>query len=209
MANPEEVKNRCYDELDTIIKAVSKSDKLLLLSNFNMRVGSDHPWNRVIGSEGIGKCNSNGLLLLQLCSTYELMITNNLFCLLTCKKTSWMDPRFKHWHLIDYVITRKKDAKDIRVTKAMCKADCWTNHWPILSKDHLKIAPKRCPQGKNMFKKLDMSWMKHKPIAEVIHSDLNKKLENLTLGDALVEDVWTAFKDIVYSTALEHLGPSK
>ena len=210
MTNPEEVKNRFYDELDTVIKAVSKSDKLLLLSNFNARVGSDHhPWNGVIGSQGIGKCNSNGLLLLQLCSTYNLVITNTLFCLTTCNKTSWMHLRSKHWHLIDYIITRKKDAKDIRVTKAMCRADCWTDHRLILSKVNLKIVPKRCPQGKKVFKKLDMSRLKHKPTAEVLHSDLNKKLENLTLGDALVEDNWTAFKDIVYSTAFEHLGPSK
>ena len=42
MTNPEEVKNRFYDKLDTVIKAVSKSDKLLLLCHFNARVGSDH-----------------------------------------------------------------------------------------------------------------------------------------------------------------------
>ena len=84
-----------------VIKAASKLDKLLLLSNFNGRVGSDHhPWNWVIGSQGIGKCNSNRLLLLQLCSTYDLVITNTLLCLLTCNKTSWMHPRSKHWHLI-------------------------------------------------------------------------------------------------------------
>ena len=41
-------------------------------------------------------------------------------------------------------ITRKKDAKDIRVTKAMCGTDCWTDHRLILSKVNLKIAPKRC-----------------------------------------------------------------
>ena len=76
-------------------------------------------------------------------------------------------------------------------------------------KVNLKIAPKRHPQGKKVFKKLDMSRLKHKPTAEVLHSDLDKKLENLNLGDALVEDDWTAFKDIVYSTAFEHLGPSK
>ena len=189
MTNLEEVKNRFYDELDTVIKAVRKSDKLLLLSNFNARVGSDHhPWNRVIGSQGVGKCNSNGLLLLQLCSTYNLVITNTLFHLLTCNKTSWMHPRSKHWHLIDYVITRKKDAKDIRVTKAMCGVDCWTDHRLILPKVNLKMAPKRCPQGKKVFKKLDVSTLMHKPTAEVLHSDLDKKLENLTLGDALMED---------------------
>ena len=39
MTNLEEVKNRFYDELYTVIKAVSKSDRLLLLSDFNARVG--------------------------------------------------------------------------------------------------------------------------------------------------------------------------
>ena len=185
-----------------IIKAISKSDKLLLLGNFNVRVGSDHhPWNGVIGSQGIGKCNSHGLLLLQLCSTYNLVITNTLFHLPTHNKTSWMHPRSKHWHLIDYVITGKKDGH------------LWSrllaDHGLILSKVNLKIAPKRCPQGKKVFRKLDMPRLKHKPTAEALHSDLDKKLENLTLGDAFVEDNWTAFKDIVYSTAFEHLGPSK
>ena len=54
-----------------------------------------------------------------------------------------------------------------------------------------------------------MSRVKHKPTAEVLHSGHDKKLENLTLGDTLVEDDWRSFTDIVYSTAFEHLGPSK
>ena len=175
-----------------------------------MRVGSDHhPWNGVIGSQGIGKCNSNVLLVLQLCSTYNLVITNSLFHLPTCKKTSCMHLTSKHWHMVDYIITRKKDIKDIRLTKAICGADCWTDHRLILSKVNLKIAPKRHPQGKKVFRKLDMSSLKHEPTVEALCSDLDKKLENLTLGDALVEDDWTVFKGIVYSTVFENLRPSK
>ena len=79
----------------------------------------------------------------------------------------------------------------------MCRVDCWTDHRLILSKVNLKIAPKRGPQGKKVFRKLDMSRLKHEPTAEALCNDLDKKLENLTLGDALVEDDWTAFKDIV------------
>ena len=60
-----------------------------------------------------------------------------------------------------------------------------------------------------MFRNLDMSRLRHEPTAEALHSDLHKKLENLTLGDAHVEDDWKAFKDIVYSTAFEHLVPLK
>ena len=64
----------------------------------------------------------------------------------------------------------------------------YCNNFCLLSKVNLKLAPKRCPQDKKVFKMLDMSRLKHKPTAEVLHSDLNKKLENLTLGEALVED---------------------
>ena len=39
-----------------------------------------------------------------------------------------MHPRSKHWHLIDYVIVRRKDRQDVRVTKTICGADCWTDH---------------------------------------------------------------------------------
>ena len=39
-----------------------------------------------------------------------------------------MHPCSKNWHLIDYVIVRRKDRQDVRVTKTMCGADCWTDH---------------------------------------------------------------------------------
>ena len=120
-----------------------------------------------------------------------------------------MHLRSKHWHLIDYIITKKKDKKDIRVAKAMCGVDGWTDHRVILSRVNLKISPKRHPQGKTVFKKLDVFRLKHKPTAEVLHSDLDKKLENLMLGDAFVEDDWMALKDMVYSTAFDHLDPSE
>ena len=105
MTNPDEVKDKFYDDLDSVISAAPQTDKLILLGDFNARVGTDHQtWEGVIGSEGVGKCNSNGLLLLMKCAEHELLITNTVFHLPTRRKTTWMHPRSKHWHLIDYVI---------------------------------------------------------------------------------------------------------
>ena len=116
-------------------------------------------WEGVIGSEGVGKCNSNRLLLLRKCAEHELLITNTVFPLPTRRKTSWMHPRSKHWHLIDYVIVQRKDRQDVRVTKTMCGADCWTDH-RLVSKLNLRSQPVRRPQGKKVPKKLDISKLK-------------------------------------------------
>ncbi|XP_063589282.1 uncharacterized protein LOC134766349 [Penaeus indicus] len=66
MTNPDEVKDKFYEELDSVISSVPTANKLLLFGDFNARVGVDHQaWEGVIGKHSIGKCNSNGLLLLQ------------------------------------------------------------------------------------------------------------------------------------------------
>ena len=59
MTNPDEVKDKFYDDLDSVISATPRTDKLILLGDFNARVGTDHQtWEGVIETEGIGKCNN-------------------------------------------------------------------------------------------------------------------------------------------------------
>ncbi|KAL8609798.1 hypothetical protein ACOMHN_052852 [Nucella lapillus] len=87
-----------------------------------------------------------------------------LFRLPTCNKTSWMHPRSKLWHLIDYATTRKRDMQDLIVTKAMCGADCWTNHRLIVSRVKLRILSVRRPQGQNTAKRLNVSKLKSRKL---------------------------------------------
>jgi len=77
-----------------------------------------------------------------------------MFRLPTHNKTTWMHPRSRHWHLIDYVIARAKDRQDVQVTKAMYGADCWTDHRLIISKLNFAIQLKRRPQGKKVPRRL-------------------------------------------------------
>ena len=146
MTNPDEVKDKLYDDLDSLISATLRTDKLILPGDFNARVGTYHQtWQGVIGTEGIGKCNSNGLLLSMQCAEHELLITNTVFHLPTRNKTSWMHPCFNQWHLNDYVILRRKDRQDVSVRKTICGADCWTDHWFVVSKLSLRVYPVRRP----------------------------------------------------------------
>ena len=208
MTNPDEVKDKFYDDLDSMISAAPRTDKLILLGDFNARVGTVHQTlEGVIGSEGVGKCNSNGLLLLRKCAEHELLITNTVFRLPTRRKTTWMHPRSKHWHLIDYVIVRRKDRQDVRVTKTICGADCWTDHRLVVSKLNLRIQPVRRPQGKKVPKKLDVSKLKQDSKRQAFVNDLCSRLDALEHSSEDVDESWTVFRDTVHSSAMDCLGP--
>ncbi|XP_014662371.1 PREDICTED: uncharacterized protein LOC106805334 [Priapulus caudatus] len=206
MTNPDNVKDKFYEELDALIAAVPKSNKLLVLGDFNVRVGHDHmTWENIVGHYGVGNCNSNGLLLLKTCAINKLCITNTVFCLPNRNKTSWMHPRSKHWHLIDYVISKQRDRQNVRVTKFMCGADCWTDHRLIISKLNICIQPKRRPQGKTTTKRLNVSNLNSNVTATQLLNELNAKLADFHPSGDVVND-WETFRDGVYSTSYEILG---
>lgn len=108
-----------------------------------------------------GNCYSNGLLLIKIFTEHGLFLTNTMFQLPVRNIATWMNTRSKHWHLIDFIIIRRKDMNDVRVTKSMCGADCWTNHRRIKSNMNLYIQSPRRPQGKNNPKRLNVSKLKY------------------------------------------------
>ena len=55
------IKEEFYTTLDSIIQKTPATDKLILMGDFNARVGTEHlVWKNVIGQHGVGKMNSNG-----------------------------------------------------------------------------------------------------------------------------------------------------
>ena len=137
-----DVKDRFYDTLYSTLRRISQDDKIILLGDFNARVGINHDlWHGVIGHHGVGNMNSSGLRLLSLCSELGLAITNTFFQLRDMHKTSWMHPRSKHWHLIDYVIVRRRDLNEVQITRAMRGSECSTDHRLIRSLLRLTVIP--------------------------------------------------------------------
>ena len=108
-----------YMQLSQLIASIPITDKLIMLGDFNARVGTEASiWKKVIGRHGVGKVNSNGTLLLSLCAEHNLVITNTIFQQPDIHKVSWMHPRSKRWHLIDFIITRQRDQRDFRTVRA-------------------------------------------------------------------------------------------
>ncbi|VDL90853.1 unnamed protein product [Schistocephalus solidus] len=139
-------KDEFYEDPHALLATVPKVDNLIVLGDFNARVGTDHAtWQGVLGPNGLGSCNENGLLLLRTCAEHRLLLINTLFRLPTREKDTWMHPRSRRWHLLDYVLVRRRDRQDVLTTKAIPNVNGWTDHQLVISQMRLRPQPDEDP----------------------------------------------------------------
>ena len=161
-----------------------------------------------MGKHGIEKCNSNGEFLLALCSEFELIVTNTMFKQKDERKTTWMHPRSRHWHMIDFIITRCRDKMDIHSTRVMRGANCWTDHQMLRSKVAFGIRQKHNRQGTSKPTKLNTA----KQLSTTSHRESFEQEMDSALAqweekeNSTPDEEWEVLQQVVYNTAKTYLG---
>ena len=113
-----------------------------------------------------------------------------------------------HWHLIDYIITKRKDIRDIHITRAMRGADCSTDHMMLRCRVSFRLASARRRQRSSAKKKLDVQKLSNPAVRQALQEALAENLEPIDPnGDH--EETWNALRDSVYNTASKVLGHPK
>eukprot|EP00105_Crassostrea_gigas_P003802 XP_011416773.1 PREDICTED: craniofacial development protein 2-like [Crassostrea gigas] len=93
LTSPPETKDLFYEKLSSVITNIPDKEQLILLGDFNARVGADNDsWPSCLGKFDVGKMNENGQRLLELCSYYNLCIANSFFMTKPQHKVSWRHP---------------------------------------------------------------------------------------------------------------------
>lgn len=198
------IKEDFYRALDAILQKTPATDKLILMGDFNARVGTEHlVWGNVIGQHGVGKMNNNGLRLLSLCAEHQLVITNTIFQMKNRLKTTWQHPRSKHWHLLDYVIVRQKDRQDVLITRVMRGAECWTDHLMVRSKLLMSIQPRGPKTAPN--KRLNCAALNSPTTKNNLRRLLAENFDKIPEESA----DWPTLRQAIHSAASEVLGQSR
>ena len=203
-----------YQALHSVLRSTPRSDKLLLMGDFNARVGADYSvWGDIIGRHGVGTVNSNGLRLLNTCSEFDLVITNTMFQQRNHHKTTWMHPRSKHWHLLDYVIVRKCDRRDIFQTRAMRGAECWTDHRLVRAKVRLQVRPLARKQKAKT--RLNVKACNDPSVQRALILNIEEKLQQIpdptptsTKDLSELTDEWESISSCLKEVSAETLGYS-
>ncbi|BHF85205.1 hypothetical protein SprV_1002836800 [Sparganum proliferum] len=220
MTSPVAARDKFYEDLHALLATVSKADKLIVLGDFNARVGTDNTaWRGVLGPHGLRGSNDNGLLMLRTCAEHRLILTNTFFCLPEREKATWRHPRSRQWLLLDYVLARRRDQRDVLVTKAIAGADGWTDQRLVMSKMRIGLQPRRRPTGKRPPGKLNVASLSLRAHHLHFSTELTQRLDNLPIAaaaaaaaaaeNASVENRWCQLRDTIQSTALAVLDRAR
>ena len=125
-------KDKFYADLQSVVDGVSAEDVLLVVGDFNARVGSGQmggdEWDGVRERHGVGLMNTSGEALLAWCLLNGLVVMNTVFEKKEIHKYTWQHPGSKRWHCIDYIIMRQCQRHMCSDVSVLRSADCWTDH---------------------------------------------------------------------------------
>ena len=139
------------------------------------------------------------------CSEHQLVITNTLFQQKDRFKATWRHPRSKQWHLLDYVLTRRHDTRDVLHTIVMPSADCYTDD--RLARCKVAFAFKSPPKRKGpQTKKQQVHKLRDPKVKSNLQVMLEDRLHSVTAAEH--EEQWKQMKTILQETTAEVVGLS-
>ena len=210
MSATSDTKDELYENLAAIISSFPNNEQLILLGDFNARVGADHDtWPSCIGQFGVGKMNENGQRLLELCTYHDLCIANSYFRTKPQHKVSWRHPRSKHWHQLDLIILRRASLKNVLHTRSYHSAVCNTDHSLVCCR--IRLQPKRFHRTKKQGKpRIDVSHMSQPNLMSQFAEAFEREFGAPQPNDSATEK-WEILRDTMHRTALATFGkkPSK
>ena len=203
------IKDQFYERLADILGRIPCDDQVVLLGDFNARVGADHSaWPDVIGHYGVGRVNSNGERVLELCSQYGLCIGNTWFKQKERRRVTWRHPRSRMWHQLDLVMVRRRTIGQVRFSRTYHSADGDTDHSLVLTELYLakrKLVPR---QSRQSALRLDVTRMKCHENVQKFRGSFEEKVRAGATPEGS-EDSWVKLRTAMLEAATEAFGTKR
>ncbi len=136
----EEAKYAFYEQLQAELEGSPRHDLKIIMGNLNAKVGNKNTnYERAMGNEGCGTKNENGKRLLELCTTYDLIIGGTIFPHHYIHKLTWCSPNGIDKNQIDHLIingTWRRSLLNVRVRRG---ADISSDHHLVTAVLKLKL----------------------------------------------------------------------
>jgi exonuclease III len=189
-----------YTDLQRTINKAPSNDLLLIMGDFNARVGKQqhHTSGNVVGPHAIDHINENGQRLVDFCAANNLIISNTFFQHKAVHQRTWMHPGNKKWHMLDYTLVNRKfrsSVEDVRVHR-MAAGAIGTDHHLLRTKlkFHLKSRKKR-PNQQPV--RLDRKKLKNEQFIKAFQDELMNRPVQPNLTNVNINQKYAEFVNYV------------
>ncbi|XP_041351123.1 craniofacial development protein 2-like [Gigantopelta aegis] len=125
----EEDKDIFYDQLQHILQNVPAHDMLLVIGDFNAKVGNENTGKeQIMGENGCRIMNENGKQICELCEENNLVVGGTLFQHKDIHKLTWTSPDGSTINQIDHILINRKWRSSLHDVKARRSADVASDH---------------------------------------------------------------------------------
>ena len=144
--------------------------------------------------------------MLSFCASHGLSFTNTMFQLKDIHKGTWMHPRSRHWHQLDYVLTRRKRLNDVLSTRVSRSTECGTDHHMLVSRVNIHTSKYKSQTTKpDRPPRLNIDRLHDPKTKARLATELSQQISMLS-DSSTTEDMWTTLKGAVSKVGLEVLG---
>ena len=199
-----------YGQLQEVIEETPKKDNLIVLGDWNAKVGKDaqNNWQDTCGPFCNTETNERGHRLLEFAMYNELMLANTFGPHKTSRRWTWHSPDGKHHNQIDYILVKRRFHTGVNIarTRSFPGADIGSDHDLLMTSFHIRL--KRISKPKPTIK-FDIEKLKDPDVAEAFKAMIGGKFAPLIILDDKYTDVnllTNTFNKIVKDTAHEILG---
>lgn len=204
----EDVKDMFYSQLEHLASSVPGHDVLILLGDFNAKIGKEEAFRTTIGKYSLhDNCNDNGHRLVDLASGCNLVVKSTCFPRKDIHKATWQSPDGATLNQIDHVLINARHASDVVDVKTCRGADIDSDHFMLKIRYRQKISRIREKKGSPcvMFA---TDKLKLPDIAEKFRNEmdgtLTARIEEWKSQD--IENKWVLLRDDVVKVMEEVLG---
>ncbi|XP_055389945.1 uncharacterized protein LOC129618936 [Condylostylus longicornis] len=197
-----------YDKLQELMDTIPESDKLVIMGDFNARIG-DEILNGVKNRFNESVINENGEKLIEFCSQNLLRLNNTFFPHKPQHKYTWSNTR-GHQSTIDYIITNRSILpSQILDVRTLTSANVGSDHGLVLCKIRENI-PRSKQRKPEYIEKLNAESLNTDSTKLLYENRLRDKILNSPITEeSSVEDAWEKLSSNIIAAAREALGTRK
>jgi endonuclease/exonuclease/phosphatase family metal-dependent hydrolase len=199
----EEEKTKFYDKLEKVCEKVKRNDILMIVGDFNAKIGKEERNEGVAGKETIhDTTNDNGAKICDLAAATNTFIVSTQYRHKREHKITWMIPGGTEGNQIDHMLISKKWKRIIQDVRTYRGANVDSDHLLVVAKMRAKVVKQTGGSRKNGW---DVEKLNHTRHNDEYKKEMRKKLETRE-EEVDIDEEWKNLKESIIDTAETVLG---